>query len=342
MSGPELARRVAIVSQILEIASVSRGEADSAGGPSPVRTEFEQALQDVYDGLIKPLEWALKDVHRLVISPYADLHAIPFAILPMRGHPLIARHPLTLVPSLSLLRRICTRRQWTGGPPKRAYIVGNPATKVQSRLPAAEKEAKLVAARLGKAGVPADSISLRLAEEATEDSYRCEARNADLVHLACHARVREPAYDSRLYLAPSGPFDGILLASEVAQVQLSDAIVFLAACETAQGRFAPDGVVGLVRAFLEAGARAVIASLWRVDDSATYTFVRHFYAELLRRRGSAPVSEAIRSATLATRKDLRAGKIKTQDGHSVEYSAANWGAFMVFGDGFSAKYGGSE
>jgi CHAT domain-containing protein len=92
--------------------------------------------------------------------------------------------------------------------------------------------------------------------------------------------------------------DGILTAEEVAALDLSGTeLVVLSACETGRGEVAGgEGVFGLQRAFGLAGARAVIASLWQVDDEATRQLMTSFY-ESLWRRGMGPL-EALRQSQL--------------------------------------------
>lgn len=93
--------------------------------------------------------------------------------------------------------------------------------------------------------------------------------------------------------------DGILTALEVAEMDLSSAeLVVLSACDTGLGRAAGgEGLLGLQRAFQIAGARAVIASLWKVDDEVTQHLMRNFYNNLWQQRRT-PL-QALRQAQLS-------------------------------------------
>jgi CHAT domain-containing protein len=93
--------------------------------------------------------------------------------------------------------------------------------------------------------------------------------------------------------------DGVLTALEVAGLDLRNVdLVVLSACETGLGRVAGgEGVLGLQRAFQLAGAKNVVASLWKVDDRATVALMRVFYHKLWVERK--PAAVALREAQLA-------------------------------------------
>ena len=103
--------------------------------------------------------------------------------------------------------------------PARAYVAGDPRLAADlrglylDRLIYARHEASQVAATLQAAGVSNSAVVLRRGRKASEDSYRREAGGSELVHLACHAKLKEPAHRSCLYLAPTGDLDGTLLAA---------------------------------------------------------------------------------------------------------------------------------
>jgi CHAT domain-containing protein len=100
-----------------------------------------------------------------------------------------------------------------------------------------------------------------------------------------------------------GSEDGILTAEEVQALDLRGTeLVVLSACETGLGAMERgQGVLGLQRAFQAAGARAVVASLWKVDDAATGVLMERFYANLWEKKLSK--LEALRQAQLAVLND---------------------------------------
>jgi len=137
---------------------------------------------------------------------------------------------------------------------------------------------------------------------ATEDAFRREAPQRRIVHLATYGVLNKhnPLF-SFVELAPGGGQDGRLEVHEVFGLHLTADLVVLSACETGVGSGAladvpaGDDWVGLVRAFLHAGAAHVVATLWRVDDWATEALMERFY------EGLATGAEPARALALAQR-----------------------------------------
>jgi CHAT domain-containing protein len=144
--------------------------------------------------------------------------------------------------------------------------------------------------------------------------------------------------------------DGILTAEEVQALDLRGCeLVVLSACETGLGQAeAGQGVLGLQRAFQAAGARAVVASLWKVDDAATGLLVKQFYTNLWTKK--LPRLEALRQAQLAvlnnpglveqarglgakSEKLPEGGKVESPSGAGPRSDPALWAAFVLGGDG---------
>jgi CHAT domain-containing protein len=319
----------------VEIATRSAGSNQVSTTADPRRAALDDVLHTLHGALVEPVQDAVEEGCPLVVVPYRDLALVPWSLLlDTAGNHLCELHPLSLLPSLATLAQL-RRRRVERSRPQSAYVVGAPTSAPDLALPAlpgARAEAEHVAAAVQ--GTGAASPRLRLAEEATKASYRAEAANADFVHLACHAALRTPAQTSPLFLAASPDDDGVLFAPEIAEIGLSDALVFLSACQTGLGRPTADGVIGLGRAFLEAGARCVVLSLWEVSDASTSALVHHFVGRFL---DPGPdrldAAGALRSAMLATREDLRAGRLTYGRGTALVDHPKNWAPFVVMGDG---------
>ena len=100
------------------------------------------------------------------------------------------------------------------------------------------------------------------------------------------------------------PQDGILRLDDIFRLQLSADLVVLSGCETGLGRqLRGEGLVGLTRAFMYAGAPRVVSSLWQVDDQATAALMTRFYGHMLRQ--SARPAAALRAAQLELAADPR-------------------------------------
>jgi len=123
-----------------------------------------------------------------------------------------------------------------------------------------------------------DATEARLKEE-------LRARRPRLLHLAAHGIVDpvNPAASCIALLPDSaGREDGLLHTLEILSLPLSCRLVALSACESARGRIGRgEGVVGLSRAFLAAGASCVVSSLWAVSDESTSLLMRAFYTSMV-------------------------------------------------------------
>lgn len=142
-----------------------------------------------------------------------------------------------------------------------------------------------------------------LGEYASETAFKnLHNTQARYVHLATHGLIAgeipglsEPS----LLLTPDGVNDGRLTLSEVEALRISTEITVLSACNTGSGRLSDgEGVLGLSRAFLVAGSRNVVMSLWPVDSEVTVDLMYAFYREL---SAGQEASSALRAAALEVR-----------------------------------------
>lgn len=254
---------------------------------NPAAKELEASL---YQALFAPLEPAIRHPN-LILVPHRELNALPFAALwdAARGRYLIERYNLAFAPSASVLRHVAQPAK-TGA---QLLALGNP----DGSLPHAEQEARAIGQLYGTAPL--------LGKEARESRLRQSLAGVGNLHIAAHATFdpRSPRF-SRLELAAdpgASPTDeasdGKLHTYEIYDLDLREApLVVLSACDTGlhlreedQG----DDLVGLTRAFLAAGAHAVVATLWPVDDAATTPLMKSFYER--QRQGARP-AEALREA----------------------------------------------
>ncbi len=282
-----------------------RGGAVALERHLPMLTARAQArLQRLHALLWAPLAAALAGCRRVIVVPHAQLGSLPFAALSdgtadaasAAALPLGEQLQLALAPSARLALRGLLR------PPVAAHRML--ALGESSRLPHAAQEAAAVAAMF-------DAADCYVGADATLAALRSHAASADVLHLACHAQFRSdnPRF-SALHLA-----DAPLTVDEAETLALRPCTVVLSACETAladnsQG----DEPVGLVRAFLVAGASRVLASLWPVDDAVTAGFMAAFYGAL---RAGQPPAAALAHAQSVTRKS-----------HA---HPCFWGAFALYG-----------
>jgi CHAT domain-containing protein len=144
-------------------------------------------------------------------------------------------------------------------------------------LPGAEQEARAIAALLDAA-----QTTLLIGAAADLASVEAQAPQQDILHLATHGiAYGDDPRASFVALAASPGDDGLLRVRRVlgwaGDKGLRADLVTLSACQTGLGRISGDGMIGLSRAFLIAGARAVLVSQWSVSDSATAQLMELFY-----------------------------------------------------------------
>jgi CHAT domain-containing protein/tetratricopeptide (TPR) repeat protein len=268
--------------------------------PSRSEPDRQKPLRDLYDELIAPIAELLPADPEapVVFVPQGVLFLAPFPMLvDPAGHFLIQRHTLLTAPSidaLSTFRQPVFPARWTA---ENALIVGNPKVSPKvgalANLSQAEGEARKIAALL--------AVDPLVGSQAGKERVLRALPSARLVHFASHGlldRGSRSGLPGALALAPAGDADdGLLTAEEIRGLKLSSSLVVLSACETGRGRISGDGVIGLSRSFLAAGAAGVVTSLWRIpDDEATASLMVDFHRRLL---ASGDPARALRGAMLA-------------------------------------------
>lgn len=166
-------------------------------------------------------------------------------------------------------------------------------------LPFTEREVQRISA-----GLDATDKVVLLGADATEPRLKqaLEGPSTRVVHLATHGLV-DPAEPARscVALGAGGDQDGYLYSLEILALHLDRPMIVLSACESALGRLERgEGVVGLTRSFLAAGARGVVASLWPVPDASTAALMGTFYDELWQHHSAAQAMHTARAELLAS------------------------------------------
>ncbi len=236
----------------------------------------------------------------LRIVPHGALHGLPFHAFESGGVPLVERGPVSYVPSLAVLAMLARGRR--GAPRPAAPLVLGVA---DGRAPQIEFEVDAVERRLGGARV------LRGAE-ATRAALAGSGHRPSVLHIACHGMFAESgAFTGALRLG-----DTWVALPDIYRLQGTAEIVVLSGCDTGRGTVhSGDEWVSLVRGFLQAGARTVVAAMWDVHDLSAVGLMDDFYARLA---AGEPVGPALAAAQRAARRR--------------DASPLRWAPFMVAGD----------
>jgi CHAT domain-containing protein len=278
---------------------------------------------------------------RLIVVPDSPLAGLPFEVLiAPSGQSLLQSHVVTYAPSgtvLALLREtpavdrraVAALAVAAGGPERREGLPTQASLRVQRGvydldgtelppLPAAEEEAKAVASIVG-----GDSVVLKGAE-ATEFAFKQQPLSRfRILHFAVHGLIstRYPDRSALVFRTdPQGREDGLLQAREIVTLPLQADLVTLSACDTGTGKInGQEGSATLVRPFLVAGAKAVVANLWSADDDFTRTLMKEFYSQL---ESGLDVGSALTQA-----------KLRVTGRYGKAAPPRLWAGFIVVGDG---------
>jgi CHAT domain len=317
-----VSRRVTLGS--LDLASEPASDlraGEPATGPAQLRNVLTQSSTGIEDlAAIEDLEW----LSEILIQPIADLLprrredtllfvpdevflSVPFAALRgPGGAPLVDSHTLMIAPSVQVLEQIRTRKRLRTSSARSALVVGNP----DGTLPDAEMEAREIARMLG--------VSALLGADASKDRVLREIHHHRVLHFATHGNMEDMGGNGvpgAIKLASAAAGAAWLRADEIMSLDLDADLVVLSACSTASGKETADGIVGLSRALLGAGAATVLAALWPVPDYNTRLLMVEFYREYLRTGDKAAA--------------LRQGMVAAMAENS---NPRTWAAFTLIGE----------
>lgn len=306
--------------------------------------------------VLGPVARGLEGSTLLVVAD-GPLQQLPFAALPAPGGggAILDRFTLVSSPSASVLAALRSGRE---APRRdgltlailadpvvegRALEVGSTGPELASLvraledaglqrlepLPGSRREARQIASYLP----PEQVLTAVGADASRETALGPDVARARIVHFATHALldVRRPELSGIVVSerdAAGRPHNGFLSLADVSSMRLSAGLVVLSACRTGLGKdVRGEGLVGLTRGFMNAGAPRVLASLWKVSDTATASLMSRFYRELLEGRRSP--AEALRHAQRAMRQERR-----TSAPHA-------WAGFVLEGDWLPLDAGGA-
>ena len=237
-------------------------------------------LRRLHDELVAPIADEL-DADHLVIVPHDRLHHLPFHALHDGERYLIDRFVVSYAPSATVFRLCCLK------PPsaaRRSLVLGVP----DERAPKILEEVEAVERLLPDA-------RLLVGDEATPEALARLGGDCRIIHLATHGLYRK---DNPMFSAIQMGGSRLSLM-DLYDIRLEADLAVLSGCGTGMAKVSgADELVGLTRGLLYAGARAVVATLWDVNDESTARFMKTFYRHLLE---SGQTAAALRTAQLALR-----------------------------------------
>jgi CHAT domain-containing protein len=227
----------------------------------------------------------------LIIIPDATLHNAPFAALVVEGKRLIETHSIVRAPSASTYVLLQRKPKQSAAPSLLAVggvrynadasrIAQQRGYKLDN-LPGSRDEA--IAAADALAPILQDHLLLK-DRHATEAAVKQAVRTPrTVIHLGVHGIASNQPDRGALVFLPdaSAGEDGLLEVPEIVRLRLRSELAVLSACDTAVGTVqGQEGVANLSRAFLLAGSRSVVSTLWAIDDAFSATLMRSFYSSL--------------------------------------------------------------
>ena len=280
-----------------------------------------ECLSTLYDTVMKPVADLIQG-DELLIIPDGPLWLAPYAAFKDGNSKYLCESfRIRLAPSLTSLRLIADcpddYHKSSGallvGDPWVAEVTNSKGEKLLEQLPCAKEEVEMIGKIL--------NITPITGRQATKREVLKRLSSVSLVHFAAHGCMEtgEIALTPDPHRIPTVPTeeDYILTIGDVLNVQLRAKLVVLSCCHSGRGEIKAEGVVGIARAFMGAGARSVVVSLWAIDDEATLEFMKCFYQHLAEGK---PTSESLNLAMKSLRELDKFCDIKY------------WAPFLLIGD----------
>ena len=298
--------------------------------PQP-SVQKNQCLSTLYDVVMKPVADLLQG-DELLIIPDGPLWLAPYAALKDGNSKYLCESfRIRLAPSLTSLRLIAdcpddyhkSSDVLLVGDPWVSEVTNSEGKKVFEQLEYAKKEVEMIGKIL--------NITPITGSQATKREVLKRLSSVSLVHFAAHGcmetgEIALTPDPDRISTVPTEE-DYILTIGDVLNAQLRAKLVVLSCCHSGRGEIKAEGVVGIARAFMGAGARSVVVSLWAIDDEATLEFMKCFYQHLAEGK---PASESLNLAMKSLRESDKFCDIKY------------WAPFLLIGDDVTFDFVATE
>jgi CHAT domain-containing protein/tetratricopeptide (TPR) repeat protein len=255
-----------------------------------LKASYEKQRNELYDQLIKPVLPFLENIKNITIVPDGDLARIPFDMLRENSNPgtkdFGERYAISLSPSLSV--SILTQKNDSVEFSPILFFANDIYNGRDGRpwpnIPGVIYEIELIQKLADRHNI---AYTPHLQENATKKrlqqlSVNNELEKYPMIHFACHGYFNREHPDESglvLFLADNDPN---LTIPEIAALDINARMVILSACETGLSeKMYGQGMIGLVRAFMVAGAVNVGVSLWKINDFTTVPFMESLYQKAL-------------------------------------------------------------
>jgi tetratricopeptide (TPR) repeat protein len=278
---------------------------------------------------------SLDGIETLVIAPHGPLHLLPLHALRLPdGHYLASRFTISYVPSLTALAHLLSREHepLSQSIPLKAYVAGV-AAREDAHPELLEGDADLFEDDAWSCTADAGPTM------ASKDRVLSSLTSADVIHMTCHgvfspgiaARTglmfsngneRPPRTDDELSPVTRKKF--LLSVPDLLGSEVNARLVTLRACSSGMQRMrnAGDEFESFTRTFLQCGSRAVMASLWNVDQRSSRQLLSRFYSEWTAKGGQLSLAEALG----------RAQRSFIESGDPVSQHPYHWAPFALVGD----------
>lgn len=257
-------------------------------------------LNQLHEQLITPIAHYLDEYENLIIVPHGSLHRLPFHALHNGENYLIETHSISYLPNSSLLGRVHPPTPTNNKLIAFGYSNNN-------ELPYTIEEVQQIQEIMGG--------ETYIEESATLTNLHNTATDANILHLATHSNFNpdNPIF-SGLTLA-----DGQLITLDIFSLKLNASLVTLSACQTGANNITKvDELLGLLRAFMSAGAQSILLTHWPIEDISAAQLMNAFYTNL--------------NAGLTKRESIQQAQLKFINLANYKSHPYFWATYYLIGD----------